>query len=112
MSDNPYASPSLTADKAPRGLFLYLVAIACWLLAILPLVGIVVIIGDPKTIARFQSNPILATTVTLVGFGCPSLGLALLGLASWRRSLRLLVAAFGGFLPLVLWIVVTPLWRR
>jgi hypothetical protein len=113
MATNPYESPHL-AEKGSGGLRKLLfraIALVCWFLALLPLLGFVSIIGRVEVTEKFKENPVLAVTVTIVGFGLPALGLTLLGLGCWRRSRWLALAGALPFLAMISWFLAVYLLR-
>ena len=112
MAPNPYQSPRLAETTSDRRKLLFrLVALGCWVLALLPVVGFLSIMSRVEVTERFKENPVLAVTVTIVGFGLPALGLALLGLGSWRRSAWLALAGLLPFLAMISWFLVVFLLR-
>jgi len=113
MAPNPYESPR-SAENPPAGvrkLLFRAVALVCWAVALLFVLGFLSIIGRVEVTERFSGNPALAVAVTIVGFGLPALGLTLLGLGCWRRSGRLALAGALPFLVMIAWFLVVFLFR-
>jgi len=110
---NPYESPrsAENTSQGRRTVLFRVVAVACWILALLPVLGFLSIVGRVDVAEKFKANPVLAVTVTMVGFGLPVLGLALLGLGSWRRSGWLALAGVLPFVAIISWFLAVLLFR-
>jgi hypothetical protein len=113
MSPNPYESPRLAVNGSAgiRNLLFRGIAVVCWVFALLLLLGFLSIIGRVEVTERFEENPVLAITVTIVGIALPAMGLMLLGLASWRRSGWLALAGTIPFLAMITWFLAVFLLR-
>ena len=87
MKPNPYESPaSDTGNRAaPRGRTL---AIVLWSLDVVLTWQSAVALNSPGVAERYEENPSLFTTVTIIGIVSPIVGIGLLGIASWRWSWR------------------------
>src|SRR5262245_30749651 len=106
MEDNPYASPKPEINQPPDTgrLLLRLLAVCFWLMSLLLVFGIVTSWNRPEITARSAENPVFAAAIWTVGFILPALGLAVLGLASWRRRWVLAFIGLAGFMPLLVFI--------
>ncbi len=113
MDGNPYQSPAPVASRSSvGGLLLRLLAVGCWLAALLPVAGFLLIVNRPDNAARREANFPLYVAVCVAMFLLPSLELVMLGVASWWRVRWVAIAGAMAFAPIVLWSLAIVLWPR
>lgn len=101
--NNPYESPSPHANVVPSpwiGIVLRVLAVVLWLIDLLAIAMVWSILTMPENVERRASNPSLFYGLAIIGLAMPLLGIAFLGTALWRRSVRFLLAGLLSFLPL------------
>src|SRR5262245_53393642 len=106
MAENPYASPSPEVNLPPytARLILRCIAVCCWLMSLFLAIGIAANWNRPEMAARSAEAPVLAAVVWTVGFILPALGLAILGIASWRLRGLLGLIGLAAFMPFLAFI--------
>jgi hypothetical protein len=69
MELNPYESPSPSSDAGGiLGLLLRIIAVACWLSALLPVLAFFLIVNRPEMIDGWERNPSLFVQLCLAMF--------------------------------------------
>jgi hypothetical protein len=114
MDLNPYQTPAPDSAQLKRSAPLWsrLVAVGCWLSSLFPVVAFLSVVNHPGLAERRAQHLLLFVVVNIVAFALPTIGLAVLGTASWRRSRRLALAGAAAFLPIFLWTMAALFWPR
>ena len=104
MDVNPYRSPTTSGgERSTLGIaLLRVLAVACWVAALLPILGFLSVINRPEIAEKSEQHFPLFVGLNVIMFALPALGFALLGVASWRRSQSFLIAGIVAFLPIAL----------